>query len=520
MNITGGAQKVPMRDWLAIAGSCLGAFMAVVDSTMTNASLRDIQGTLSASADEASWVMTSYLIAEVITIAMTGWLSRVLSNRNYILISSVIFIIFSMICGLSRNLPMMIFARFFQGLSGGVLIPMAGVTIMSKLSGKNRITGLAFLSIILSFGPAIGPTLGGMITTTYGWPYSFYINLFPCFIVLLLIYFNYEKTPMQLHLFWRGDWPGIISMTTCLSTLVYILEEGNIKDWLSDNSILSCFIICVCSFALLIFFELRAKNPIIEFRLFCDRQFLFATLAVFLTSAFTIGNAYILPRYLLQIQGYSAFDVGAVMIWGGPISIPVALMMPYLRTHLDTRGLIIIGCLCLSASGFINTNLTHLSSGDQFILPQIFRAIGVALATTPLGGMALLNLESTLIASGNSLFNLVRILGGSFAIAGVGTLLSHRYFFHFSRISEKVTELNFNAKSALERGANLYSTINDNGENQAILTLKSVIDREAYIMSYADLFRILSIAVSSAIILVLLMKNSSAPSIEKTNPEH
>lgn len=499
-------QRASLKDWMAVAGTSLGAFMAVLDITMNNSSIREIQGTLGAGIEEGSWIMTSYLMAEIIAIPISGWFSFIFSDRKYLLLNIFLFTFFSIVCGMARSLPMMIFARFFQGLSGGALIPLAASAVMTKLPLSQRSLGLAIFSITVAMGPAIGPTLGGWITSKYGWPYSFYLNFFPSLVVIGLIYFSYEKIAMKLNLLKDGDWSGLIAMIVGLSSLTYILEEGNRKDWLGDKIILRCLFVCIVSLSLFVCIELNTKTPLVNLRLFLNRNFSLATLAVTLIGGFLLGNIFILPNYLLQIQDYSALEIGKVALWNGPIQIPFTLAVPILSKYFESRWIITLGCIILFISCFLNSNLTGLTSGDQFILPQILRAIGSSFVLGSLTGLALSDVELSSMRSAVALFSLMRTLGGSLAIAGFGTFLSHRYFFHFNRITEKVIESNYTLVQLLEKRADVYLSRLTDGNTQALLALGQTIKRQAYIMAYADAYLILSLLVIFVIGLVLLIK--------------
>jgi len=223
--------QVSLKDWLAVIGSALGAFMAVLDIQITSSSLKDIQGALGASFDEGSWISTAYLIAEIVTIPLTGWLSKVFGMKRYIVVNAVLFLIFSVCCGLAWDLNSLIGFRAAQGFTGGVLIPMSFAIILSKLPPSKQPIGLAIFSITATFAPAIGPAVGGYLTDTYGWEYSFYLNIIPGIVLIAMLLYSLPASKMQLNLLKRGDYLGIVSMAVGLGCLIYVLEEGQRKDW-------------------------------------------------------------------------------------------------------------------------------------------------------------------------------------------------------------------------------------------------------------------------------------------------
>jgi MFS transporter, DHA2 family, multidrug resistance protein len=198
--------KVSLRDWIAVFGAILGAFMAVLDIQITNASLQYIQGGLAASIDEGSWISTAYLMAEIVIIPLTSWLAGVFSLRLYLLASCVGFLVFSVLCGLATSLPMMIVCRVGQGLTGGALIPTAMSTVLTRLPPSRRPIGLALFGFTATFAPAIGPTVGGWLTITYSWHYIFYVNVIPGLILIWAVWYGLDREPMHLDRLRRGDW--------------------------------------------------------------------------------------------------------------------------------------------------------------------------------------------------------------------------------------------------------------------------------------------------------------------------
>src|SRR5690242_7171804 len=225
------APAVSARTWLAVTGATLGAFMAVLNIQIVNASLANIQGGIGAGIDDGGWISTSYLIAEIVVIPLSGWLAQVFSIRIYLLTNAVLFLVFSAACALAQDLPQMIVLRAVQVFTGGVLIPLAFTLIITLLPKAKQPIGLALFAISATFAPAIGPTIGGYLTENFGWQYVFYVNLVPGALMIALLYFSLESKPMKLSLLREGDWPGIITMAIGLAALQTVLEEGNKDDW-------------------------------------------------------------------------------------------------------------------------------------------------------------------------------------------------------------------------------------------------------------------------------------------------
>src|SRR5437588_5138761 len=214
---------VSAKTWIAVIGATLGAFIAVLNIQIVNASLADIQGAIGAGIDDGGWISTSYLIAEIVVIPLSGWLAQVFSVRRYLLANAVLFLILSVACAFAQDLPQMIVLRAIQGFTGGVLIPMAFTLIITLLPKPKQPIGLALFALSATFAPAIGPTIGGYLTENFGWQYIFYVNLAPGAIMTAMLYFSLETKPMKLSLLRQGDWPGIVTMAIGLGALQTVL---------------------------------------------------------------------------------------------------------------------------------------------------------------------------------------------------------------------------------------------------------------------------------------------------------
>ena len=249
----------PLKIWIAVIGSTLGAFMAVLNIQIVNASLADIQGAIGAGTDDGGWISTSYLIAEIVVIPLTGWLARVFSVRNYLLVNAILFLVFSVACAFAANLQQMIILRAIQGFSGGVLIPMAFTIIITMLPKAKQPIGLALFALSATFAPAIGPTIGGYLTENWGWEYIFYVNLVPGALMVAMLWASLDRAPMNLGLLAKGDWPGIVTMAIGLAALQTVLEEGNKDDWFGSPFIVRLSVIAAVSLTLFLIIELTRR---------------------------------------------------------------------------------------------------------------------------------------------------------------------------------------------------------------------------------------------------------------------
>src|SRR5450432_3684014 len=264
---------VSARTWVAVLGATLGAFMAVLNIQIVNASLADIQGAIGAGIDDGGWISTSYLIAEIVVIPLSGWLAQVFSVRLYLLTNAVLFLVLSAACALAQDLPQMIVLRAIQGFTGGVLIPMAFTLIITLLPAAKQPVGLALFALSATFAPAIGPTIGGYLTENWGWQYIFYVNLVPGALMIGMLWFSLEAKPMKRQLLRQGDWPGVITMAIGLSALQTVLEEGNKDDWFGSPFIVRLSAIATVSLTVFLWIELTAKKPLLNLRLLFRRNF-------------------------------------------------------------------------------------------------------------------------------------------------------------------------------------------------------------------------------------------------------
>ena len=307
--------RTDRRVWLAVVGSVIGAFIAVLNIQITNASLPDIQGAIGAGIDDGGWISTSYLVAEIVVIPLTGFLTSVFSLRRYLLVNTVLFLVMSVACAFAGNLQQMIILRALQGFFGGVLIPLAFTITLTMLPRSKQPVGMAMFMLSATFAPAIGPTIGGYLTETYGWQYIFYVNLVPGAIMLAALVPSLPRAPMQLGLLRDGDWPGIATLAIGLAALQTVLEEGNKDDWFGSPMIVQLSLVAAIALSLFIWIELTTERPLLNLRLLRRRNFGLGSIGNVIVGMALYGSVYLLPNYLSQMQGYNAQQVGEVLAW-------------------------------------------------------------------------------------------------------------------------------------------------------------------------------------------------------------
>lgn len=504
-------QEVGFKAWLSVIGCAIGAFMAVLDIQITSSSLKDIQGSLGASLDEGSWISTAYLIAEIVTIPLTGWLSRVVGLKRYVVVNTILFVLFSMCCGAATDLNSMILFRAAQGFTGGTLIPTAFSVILSMLPRAKQPIGLAIFSITAVFAPAIGPAIGGFITETFGWQYSFYLNFLPGLLLIAILLYALPPAKAQWNLLKQGDYMGILTMALGLGCLTYVLEEGQRKDWFGSEQIVYPAIVSAMSLVIFLIIELRSKNPLINLKLLTRRNFGLGSIANTVLGAALYGSIYLLPLYLGMVQNYSAWQIGQVMMWSGLPQLFVIPFIPKLMQKFDARIMIGLGLAGFATSCLMNSFMSLDYAGPQFTFALLIRALGQPFIMVPLSSMTTAGLEAEEAGSASSLYNMMRNLGGSIGISLMSTLLVQREQFHSLRLSEHITATNNAAQSWIEsasRGLMAKGISVVEAKEAALQMLHLQIRKESYVMAFNDCYLVVGFLLLGAIALVMLLKRS------------
>jgi MFS transporter, DHA2 family, multidrug resistance protein len=500
---------VSARTWLAVIGATLGAFMAVLNIQIVNASLADIQGGIGAGIDDGGWISTSYLIAEIVVIPLSGWLAQVFSVRLYLLTNAFLFLVFSAACALAQDLPQMIALRAVQGFTGGVLIPMAFTLIITLLPKAKQPIGLAMFAISATFAPAIGPTIGGYLTENFGWEYVFYVNIVPGAIMIAMLYVSLEARPMKLSLLREGDWAGIITMAIGLAALQTVLEEGNKDDWFGSPFIVRLAVIAAVALTLFLVIELTAEMPLLNLRILLRRNFGFGVLANFLLGVALYGSVYILPVYLSRIQGYNSEQIGMVLAWTGLPQLVLIPLVPRLMKRIDPRIVIGIGFALFAASNFMNIYMTNDYAADQLFWPNVVRAVGQALCFAPLSAVATAGIEAENAGSASALFNMMRNLGGAIGIAALQTLLTKREQYHSNVLSQQVTVFEQATRTRLDQLTQYFIShgVIDriDAVHHAYVAIGKVIQKQAFILGFSDTFYLIGVSQITALIAALML---------------
>jgi MFS transporter, DHA2 family, multidrug resistance protein len=508
------AEKASLTSWIAVCAGMIGAFMAILNIQITNASLLDIEGGIGTGVDNGAWISTSYLIGEIIVIPLTDYLSRVFSFRRYMLTNIVLFAIFSMACAFARDLGSMIVLRGLQGFAGGILIPMAFTMVLTKLPKSQQPIGLALFALSVTFAPAIGPTIGGYLTENYGWQTVFFVNTPPSIIMFVALAFTLERKPMQLSLLKEGDWFGMVTMAIGLAALQTVLEEGNKDDWFSSPFIFDLAIVAVVFLTTFIAIDLMIARPLVNLRLLKRRNFSVGVLANVLLGFALFGTVYILPQYLGQVQGYNPQQIGNVLAWTG---LPQLLLIPFVPMMLkrwDACWLGFVGVTIFAVSCFMNTTLSYNSSGDQFWLPNIVRAIGQALVITPISMITTAGIAPAEAGAASGLSNMLRNLGGAIGTATLATVLTKREQFHSNIIGQSVTLARDVVRDRLSALTSYFMAhgVSDpaTAQQKAIVAIGSIVKREALVMAFSDTFAVIGVLLAIAALTLLFARKAVA----------
>jgi DHA2 family multidrug resistance protein len=499
------SERIQPRRLLAFLIMVFGMFMAILDIQVVSASLAEIQAGLSASASEVSWVQTSYLIAEVIAIPLSGFMSRALGTRMLFAISAAGFTIASFLCGFASTIEQMILWRAVQGFLGGGMVPTvfaSAYTVFPR--SKFHIVG-PIIGLVATLAPTIGPTVGGIITDWMSWHWLFFINIIPGIGITIGVLALVDFDEPNLALLERFDWWGLITMAAFLGTLEYVLEEGPQYQWLQDTSVAACAAVCVVSAILFFYRVLTAEEPIVDIRTFANRNFAVGCLISFCVGIGLYGLTYIYPRYLAEVRGYSALMIGETMFVSGIAMFLTAPLVGRLMQKFDLRLIIGTGILIFALGSWQMTWITREYDFYELLVPQILRGIGLMFAMVPTNTIALGTLPPDRVKNASGLFNLTRNLGGAMGLAFINQVLNERTDLHISRLHDRVSWGNTTATETLNMLTQKFQGMGD-ASLMAMKQLSQIVHRQAVVMGYGDAFFMLTVFYFGLSLTVLLLK--------------
>jgi len=498
---------------LAFATMCIGMFIALLDIQIVSASLRDIGGGLSAGADDTTWVQTSYLIAEIIVIPLSGWLASVMSTRWLFAASALGFTLTSLLCGLAWNIQSMIAFRALQGFLGGSMIPMVFTTAFMYFDGRQRVIAAATIGAIASLAPTLGPVVGGWITDMLSWQWLFYINLLPGLVVTAVVPLMVRVDKPDLSLLKGADYLSMALLAVFLGCLEYTLEEGPRWNWFGDTTIAITAWTAALTGIAFIARSLTVARPIVDLRALKDRNFALGSLFSFITGIGIFATIYLTPLFLGRVRGYGALDIGLAVFSTGVFQVMSIPLYAFLASRFDLRWILFAGLALFALSMWEFMPITHDWGAHQLLLPQALRGMAQQLSVPPVVTLALGALPPARLKLASGLFNLMRNLGGAIGIAACATVLNDRTNLHFQRLAERLHDGNEAMSGFLaSAGAPLSSLPSGEAATAALRQLWSLTYREALTMTFSDAFLLVMVCFVAALLFVPLLRRITPPS--------
>ena len=498
--------KMPVRRVVAFLAMVFGMFMSILDIQIVSASLAEIQAGLGAGADEIAWVQTSYLIAEVIMIPLSGTLARIVSTRVLFSVSAAGFTMASALAATATNIDQMIVYRAIQGFIGGGMIPSVFAAAFTIFPPSKRNIVSPMIGLVATLAPTIGPTVGGYLSHAFSWHWLFLVNVVPGVIVAVLTWNLIDFDKPEPGLMKRFDWWGLAAMAVFLGSLEYVLEEGNNKDWFSDAHIVWGTLAVVVGGAVFFWRAFRVPFPVVDLRSFTNRNFAFGSIFSFAMGIGLYGLTYLYPLYLAHIRGYDSLMIGETLFISGLAMFFTAPLAGALASRLDPRVMMAMGFAGFALGTWSMTFLTSDWDFYELLVPQILRGVSLMICMVPINNVALGTLSPDRIRSASGLFNLTRNLGGAVGLAVINTLLTQRTQEHYLRLSEHVQWGNPGAVERLDDMAANYDAYGLDGAMVAIRQLSGMVRQQAYVLSFIDIFLLLTVLFTVLIICVLAIR--------------
>jgi MFS transporter, DHA2 family, multidrug resistance protein len=498
-----------VNPWIIAISVMLGTFMEVLDTTVVNVSLPHIAGNLSASTDEATWVLTSYLVSNAIVLPLTGWLGNHFGRRRILLISVAGFTLFSFLCGIAPNLPALIIFRIFQGATGGGLQPLSQAIMMEAFPPEQRGKAMAFWALGIVVAPMLGPVLGGWITDSYSWRWLFYINLpvgVAAFIMASLFIFD----PPYIRRREGGvDYWGIGLLALGVGALQIMLDKGQEEDWFASHFILILAILSAAGFLFFIFRELTIREPVVHLTIFKRGTYSTGVFLMTVLGFVLYGSTVLIPLWLQTLMGYSALQAGMAMLPRGLGSFLFMPIVGMLMGKIEPRKLLASGLVICAYSLYLLSKLNLNAGYWDIFWPQLMQGSSMGLLFVPLTTITNGPIPKEEMGNATSLFNLMRNIGASIGIASVTTIVARHMQQHTHDLASNVTAFNPSVRTMFQsivqglmaKGADLATAT-----HQAYAILFGMVQRQAAMLSYIDAFFLLSVMFVCCLPLIFLMR--------------
>jgi DHA2 family multidrug resistance protein len=485
-----------------------GQFLAIMDVQIVTSSLLQIQGGLSASPDEISWVQTAYLIADVVMVPFSGMLSRLLSTRVMFVGATLGFTAASALCATATSLGQMILYRSLQGFCGGAMTPAVFPVVYTKFQGPTLARIMVLISLILNLSSTLGPTIGGYLTDTFSWHWLFLVNIVPGIAVAAVVWLTIDIDRPDFSLLRYFDAAGLLLMAAFLGCLQYALEEGPRWDWLQDGTIRAAAIVSGTAGFFFFLRVLTYRQPIVDLRAFLNRNFAIGSSYTFVIGTGLYGATYLVPLFLAQVRGYSSLQIGMTVVVTGLAQMLISPFTPFIARKLDLRIMLAIGIGAFAVAMYFTARLTNEASFAELFWPQVLRGFALMFCFLPANLLALGTLRPDQLKNAAGLFNLTRDLGGAIGLAVFSTMLSTRQQFHWNRLIEDVNPTRRAVRHFLEmRQDRLGEVVTADPYRAALRLLANVVQREALVMSFNDVLMLLGGIFAVALVLMPLVRS-------------
>ncbi|HEY4112615.1 MAG TPA: DHA2 family efflux MFS transporter permease subunit [Rhizomicrobium sp.] len=502
--------------WSIVGVISIATFMVVLDTSIANVALAHIAGSLSASYDEATWVITSFLIANAIIIPISGWLADVIGRKRYYMMSVALFTIASLVCGLSSSLTMLVIARIVQGIGGGGLTPVEQSMLVDTFPPEKRGAAFAAYGVVVIVGPIFGPTLGGWITDNFSWNWVFLINV-PIGILSLILVSIFVDEPEAVRRRsaemraggLKIDIVGFALVALALGCLEVTLDRGQREDWFSSPLISACAAISVVALVIFIPWEWNHDDPIVRIRMYGRRNFAIANVLLLMMGVIIFGSTQFIPQLLQEVLGYTATDAGLALTAGGVATLMVMPLAGFLTGKVDPR--ILIGT-AFTIQVIALWNMSHLNTQMSFhdaAVARMIQSVGLPFLFVPVTNVAYIGLRPDESNQASALMNVSRNLGGTFGISLVQTLLAQRAQIHQAQYVETLNPLNPNYAHGIQQITHAlisHGVPQAQASKMAVGLLYRQLQQQAGMLSYVDAFHILMVVIACALPLILLMQ--------------
>ncbi|MDM1021824.1 DHA2 family efflux MFS transporter permease subunit [Acinetobacter sp. VNK23] len=503
----------PKTAWVIFTAMIFGNFMAILDIQIVASSLNEIQAGMSASRYEVTWVQTTYLIAEIIAIPMSSIVARILSTRVYYTLCAVGFTISSLLCTLAWNLESLLVFRAIQGFTGGGMIPTSMTALYLLFPDHKRAIPLVLFGMVSTLGPAIGPTIGGYLTTHFSWHWMFLINIIPGILIATIVYSNQAIDQPQHNLIKQLDWLSLIGMAMFLGGLEYFLDEGARHDWFADVAVRTAFITCITGAMIFFYRSFTSPNPLLDLSVFKNKNFTLSAIITFVIGMALYGLGYMIPVFLGQVREMNSSQIGHIMMVTGIVMFCFAPLLAWLIPNFDTRKTVFVGMLLAAFGVWLNAHLTIHSDYDFMFWPQIYRGIGLMICLIVVSHLAMGTLPMHKIADASGIYNVMRNIGGAVGLALINSSLDWLTAWHVTELNSALTPANAVFMERLDQLTAQYAELGEQAQQLAISSIYWDVHYQALTASFNDLLKLLSLLMLGAALLTLWMDRSRKMSI-------